>query len=333
MGWKGAVRSVGAAIRAAERDEKRRQKELEKQQKQYNKMQELEKAEYDVEVYENLIDRLQSVHKECSDVIDWEEIASFPKPEKPSIQKSHEKTATVEADRYSPGFLDKLFGSEEKKRNLLRELISTAIEKDSIQNDKDIEEWNTECFEWEESTRLARGLLDGNAESKINAIEKFGPFSEISDLGSTLSFKVDDDSALVVTINVHSNDVVPNIAKSLLKSGRISIKNMPKGKFNELFQDYVCSCVLRVANEVFSIIPDEKVFVTAVDKMLSSKTGHLEDSVILSVCVSRKTLDSLNMNNIDPSDSMNNFIHRMSFKKTKGFEAVERLETSCLESA
>jgi len=37
MGWKGTVRSIGAAVRAAERDEKRRQRELEKQQKQYEK--------------------------------------------------------------------------------------------------------------------------------------------------------------------------------------------------------------------------------------------------------------------------------------------------------
>jgi hypothetical protein len=333
MGWKGTLRSVGSTIRAAERDEKRRQKELEKQQKQYDKMQELEQAKYDVEVYENLIDRLQSVHKECSDVIDWEEIANSSEPEKPSNQKSREKTASVKADRYSPGFFDKLFDREEKKRNLLKALISAAIKKDNTQNDKDIEEWNTEYFEWEEGVQLARGLLDGNAESKINAIEKLNSFSEISDLGSTLSFKVDDDSVLEVTINVHGDDVVPNVVKSLLKSGQLSVKNMPKGKFNELFQDYVCSCVLRVANEVFSIILDEKIFVTAVNKMLNLKTGHLEDSPILSVCVSRKTLHSLNMNNIDPSDSMSNFIHKMSFKKTKGFERVERLETSCLERA
>ena len=39
MGWKGAVRSIGAAVRAAERDAKRRQRELEKRQRQYTKHQ------------------------------------------------------------------------------------------------------------------------------------------------------------------------------------------------------------------------------------------------------------------------------------------------------
>jgi hypothetical protein len=37
MGWKGTIRSVGAVVRATERDAKRRQKELERQQNQYEK--------------------------------------------------------------------------------------------------------------------------------------------------------------------------------------------------------------------------------------------------------------------------------------------------------
>ncbi len=32
MGWKGTVRSIGSAVRAAERDAMRRQRELDKQQ-------------------------------------------------------------------------------------------------------------------------------------------------------------------------------------------------------------------------------------------------------------------------------------------------------------
>jgi len=39
---------------------------------------------------------------------------------------------------------------------------------------------------------------------------------------------------------------------------------------------------------------------------------------------------------LDPSDSMANFVHNMSFKKTKGFSAVSRVEArqfrACLTS-
>jgi len=179
---------------------------------------------------------------------------------------------------------------------------------------------------------LSKLLLAGNGEEKIEAIKEFSPFSEITNLGSSVSFSVGGHSTVEATIHIHGNDIIPDEVKGLLKSGRLSVKKMPKGKFNELYQDYVCSCVLRVANELFSVIPDDLVAVTAIDELLNTKTGHLEKSPILSACVSRSTLGSLNMDSIDPSDSMSNFIHNMSFKKTIGFEsvAVTRIESEVI---
>ena len=83
MGWKGTVRSIGAAIRAAERDAQRRQRELERERKHYAKMQELEQAAYEVEVYKNRIELLTSVHKECSAQIDWKSIVDSGPPATP----------------------------------------------------------------------------------------------------------------------------------------------------------------------------------------------------------------------------------------------------------
>lgn len=68
MGWKGTLRSLAAAQRRAEREAKRRQRELERQRKQLEKMEELELAAYEVQTFENYVDLLQSVHKECSEV-------------------------------------------------------------------------------------------------------------------------------------------------------------------------------------------------------------------------------------------------------------------------
>ncbi len=332
MGWKGTVRSIGAAVRAAERDEKRRQRELEKQQRQYDKMQELEQAEYEVEVYENHVEVIQSIHKECSAPIDWESIATSLEPQKPENLKNHEKVAKADAENYNPSFIDKLFKREEKKRLRLDESILVAIEENVSEYKESVARWEKELSDRKESIDLAQLLLKGDKKAKIDAIINLDPFSEISTLGSGISVSVGDDRIVEATIHIHGDDIVPSEVKSLLKSGRLSVRNMPKGKFNEIYQDYVCSCVLRVANELFCAIPDTIVIVTAVDELLSTKTGHLETSPILSVCVSRKTLDSLNMNNIDPSNSMSNFIHNMSFKKSKGFESVERVEPVLLES-
>lgn len=333
MGWKGTVRSIGAAVRAAERDAKRRQRELEKQDKQYEKMQALEQAEYEVDVYENHLEVIQSLHKECSPPIDWKKISCSKEPKKPENSRSQEQIAKIESDKYNPGIIDKLFRREEKKRASLRDNIKSAIQEDLDENSKNIISWESDVSDWKERVSVSKLLLEGNNKARIEAINDLNPFEEISNLGSNLTISIGGSGVIEVTINVHGDDIVPNEVKSLLQSGKLSVKRMAKGKFYEVYQDYVCSCVLRVANELFSAIPDSKVIVTAVDKLLNSKTGHQEDSPILSVCVSRHTLASLNMEAIDPSDSMNNFIHNMSFKKTKGFEAVPSVDTEMLESA
>ncbi|WP_373033983.1 hypothetical protein [Sulfurovum sp.] len=325
MGWRGAIRSINAAAKAAERDAKRRQRQLEQQQKQYHKMQELEQASYEVDAYQNHIDIIQSMHKDCSSPIDWKQIAISPEPKKPEKSNIHEEKAKTTESNYHPGLIDRIFKREAVKRQKLADDVKVAIRNDESAYIVDIKQWKEKCADWSNNTELAQKVLNNDAKTKLAVIEDINPFSEISTLGSSLSFNVNNNSIVDVTIKVHGADIIPSESKSLLKSGRVSVKKMPKGQFNELYQDYVCSCVLRVANELFSILPDEMVFVTAVDKLLNSKTGHIEESPILSVAVARDTLQSLNMDYIDPSDSMSNFVHHMSFMKTKGFEAVERL--------
>lgn len=326
MGWKGAVRSVGAAVRAAERDEKRRQRELDREQKHYDKMQELEQAAYEVDTYENYIDVIQSTHKECSPPINWNDIALSEQPKEPEKINGNEKSARLVADSYKPGFIDRLFKREENKRELFSQKILEAIKVDENCYKSKISRWAKETKEWKEIVVIAKAILGGKAEAKVEAIDNLQPFLEISNLGSSLSIHVYENGLLEATINVHGSEIVPSETKSLLKSGRLSVKNMPKGKFNEIYQDYVCSCVLRIGNELFSIIPDNLVIVTAVDELLNSQTGHLEEAPILSVAISRRTIESLSLASIDPSDSMVNFKHNMSFKKTKGFDPVERLD-------
>ncbi|NVK27951.1 MAG: hypothetical protein HWE14_07900 [Flavobacteriia bacterium] len=325
MGWKGTVRSIGAAVRAAERDAKRRQRELEKQQKQYDKMQELEQAAYEVEVYENQIDVIQSVHKECSSLIDWHKIAVSEQPNEPQKGNQSELEALGILESYNPSFIDRLFKRETKKRALFHQKVTKAIESDEVRYKREHAEWQNEFEQWKERVEIAKELLAGKTDAKRDLIKSLRPFSEVSNLGSSLEISFYSNGVLEATINVHGTEIVPNKSKSLLASGKLSIKSMPKGRFNEIYQDYVCSCVLRVANELFAALPDDLVVVTAVDELLNTQTGHLEEAPILSVLVSRNTIKRLNLESIDPSDSMSNFKHNMEFKKTKGFSPVERI--------
>lgn len=64
----------------------------------------------------------------------------------------------------------------------------------------------------------------------------------------------------------------------------------------------------------------------AVMNAVNTKTGHLEDQIILSAIIPKATLETLNLGNIDPSNSFENFIHNMKFQKTRGFNTVEKLD-------
>ena len=108
MTWKSALRSAGAAIRRAERESLKRQRELERKRKHLVKMEELERAEYEVQVYENNIDVICSYHKECSDDWDWETINNSDPPIKPKKSNKNEYLAQSAFESFKPNIMDKL---------------------------------------------------------------------------------------------------------------------------------------------------------------------------------------------------------------------------------
>lgn len=93
-----------------------------------------------------------------------------------------------------------------------------------------------------------------------------------------------------------------------------------------MYQDRVCSAIIRVAREVFALVPVSYVRVSALSNLVNTSTGHLEEQPIVSAIFPPETINSLNLETIDPSDSMQNFVHNMAFSNTGGFKVVEKVE-------
>lgn len=179
--------------------------------------------------------------------------------------------------------------------------------------------------EWENDRTLAQRLLNGEAAAIKEVIEEMQSLSDQDLIGSSVSFAI-DDSFLHVKPAVHTDEIVPNFRRKQLASGKLSETKMPVGQFNELYQDYVGSVALKVAGDFFQILPLDEIYVTCLTTMLNPQTGHQEMTPILSVQFVRSTFAGLNLAKLDPSDSMTNFNHVMSFKKTKGFARIEPLK-------
>src|SRR5262249_12580602 len=102
-------------------------------------------------------------------------------------------------------------------------------------------------------------------------------------------------------LHVNGDKAIPSEIVSQMRTGKLSVKPMPKARFYELYQDYVCGCVLRVARELFALLPVKMVIVTALGQILNTQPGHLEEKAVLSVAVPRATLSRIQWESVDPS--------------------------------
>ncbi len=315
MAWRGTLRTINAAANRAERDSKRRQRELQAQYQSAARMQEFEHAQYEVAVYENKIDVLGSLHKESSAPWDWQQIAIVPAPATPAHMHRNKARAQKERDAYRPGLLDKLFKRTGKNIARLDRDIVAAQEQDARDHRA-----------WEEDVEMAHRILAGEEAAYLEALDSVAPFAEIAGLGSVMRYNMLSTDVVEASLEVNGEHVVPKQVKSLLKSGKMSSKPMTKTRFYEIYQDYVCSCALRVGREFFAVLPVKVVIFTALGELLNKQTGHLESQPVLSVALVRETFQRLNYDHVDPSDSMGQFVHEMKFSKTTGFSPVIRLD-------
>lgn len=325
MGWRGALRSIAAAQRRAERESARQYRELEKRNAQLQKLEEKAQAAHEVECHLNLIARLTSIQAECGDPVDWQSIYARQSPMQPKADHSREQSARRQLESYQPGWLDKLLRRIESKREDLRQTVIQARAEDAAANEQAHAKYLSDTTERNEQHDLARRVLDLEPDALRDAVQELEPFSELQLLGSRVQMNFHRDGLAEVTLHVNGDDVVPKESKALLKSGKLSVKKMPPAQFWEIYQDYVSGAVLRVARELCATVPVHMVFVTAVAVLLNPSNGHLEEQPILSVKIPRDTLAKLNFAALDPSDALSNFVHVAEFRRTKGLAPVRRL--------
>lgn len=312
--FKGVMRSYGASVRRMERDQQRRNRDAAKRFKEQQKAQSISDAQAAVVNWNDYVSILKSVHKDCTSPIDWNEIRSSRKPEEPLMSDKNEFQANWNLLKYRPSVFDKMFNQTNKKRSRLIISLENAKNADRKEFDQLLIKYNNDLKDWEELRIIADGVENGRIESYLDALRYFNPFSEIGELGAQVGLTVVDDF-IDLDLFINGTEVIPDYELNQTSTGKLSKKNMPKTRFNELYQDHICSSVLRAAREVFSCLPVSYVRVNAISKLLNSKTGHMEDKPVLSVIVSSITINTLNLNTIDPSDCMLNFKHNMNFKK------------------
>jgi hypothetical protein len=308
-------------LREAERESRRREKQQIKLAQIQEKQAGLKQAAEAVQLYNDYMQRILSIHKTSSgNHTNWDEIAHRPSPHPPQPQTKTEDDARRALERFKPSFFHRVFGFAEREHRKLVDAIRRAPAVDRALFIDMKGRYEEELARWEEQTTLARRLLSADKSAMLRVIEERNPFATIFGLGEEINISFDEGGHLYAEVNVHSESVIPKEEFVTLKSGAFSKRKIPVSRYYEIYQDHVCGVTLRVARELFDLIPIQTCIVTAVDDLVNSTTGKTGKQPILSAFIPRETLSSLNFEQLDPSDAMSNFGHNMEFKKTQGFK-------------
>lgn len=265
-----------------------------------------------VDNYKATIRRIQSMHHFCENYIPWDQIAQLP-PYTPLNEKGpSELRACLEIKRYNPN----LFQRMTKKHHYKKQFLQANLSRAKADDKRRIELKNA-------LIELASAITQGHFADYLRIVLLLDPFNDLLALGSEVTIIGHDKDLLEVTFYANSEDVVPKRILSLSPTHNVVSNTMTHKFYHELVQDYVCSCALRIARELFAITPVKRIIVHAQDQHSENTSDGFR--TLLSVSFTRSKLLSLDFLNIDPSDSMAQFEHRMEFKTSEGLNHIEKL--------
>lgn len=150
---------------------------------------------------------------------------------------------------------------------------------------------------WTYFRNVSAKVLSGDIDTYLQVINDINPLNDLLDYGTGFEFGTDSPLKMEVEFQINSDNI-----------------NMPKNSTE--YQDYVCSVAIRIARDIFALLPVKNIIVHATD-------GAMD---ILSVCFDKKTFSDLKFNFIDPSETINKFEHNMEFNTINGFSSIVRLD-------
>lgn len=285
----------------------------ERLQQQQAKEEKIIEAKQEVARYEAHVEMLTSFHKEVNDQLNWQEIATSNPPFNREEEGPNFMVVKEKVQSYKPTLRDRLFNRVEARKRILVEEVDMAKTSD-----------NELYIDWQNNVKRSKEILDGEREAWEQITNEVNPFEDIKALGSTVDFAFSpNEPNVTVNLNIQNQEVVPTKVFSLTKTGKLSQRNMAKGKYFQLYQDYVCSCAIRVAREFFAILPINTTTIHVYGEV-SSDEGS-EQGCILSVKITRHEIEGIDFDNIDCSDTIETFTHKMKFLKTKGLKLIEEV--------
>jgi hypothetical protein len=249
------------------------------------------------------LDELKAFHYDECPSIDWEKEANEPFSKETAGPK--EKTWIDKEQKFSTSFFSGIVGV-----NKLMAAYYKFNKKRGQKTDKALYK------EWEENYPFAKSMLEGNQASWREAIKKHATFHHNRDIAEAFSLHVHDEKIAECDVYLHTLDkIIPHQIEKTTKRGYLRYHAMPKTKRYALYELYVYSCLCKITNDLFAVLPCSTLF-------LHGLSGSYEDHhPIFSSVIERNQHKSIRC----PKQMLTSHRHMAAFKKRSGFYPLNRV--------
>ncbi len=214
-----------------------------------------------------------------------------------------------------------------KYREYVESIKSHHKESDPVVDWRAICDGDLTAYGYDKLKDIALHVLGGDIEAYYSAVEIMQPYEDLREFGHSFEFGTDASDFAEVQFEIAEEEVMPVVEVTATASGKLTEKDLPKGKYYELLEDYVCSTAIRTARDTFALLPVETVYVHAVQTQVNPATGLSDEETLLSVKFTKDWFTKVDFTKIDPSQFMTLFECRMKCGKTTGFSPVIRISS------
>lgn len=137
---------------------------------------------------------------------------------------------------------------------------------------------------WKFLKSISRKVLSGDIDAYLETIEKMRPVDDLLDYGSDFEFGTDNPNLMEVEFRINEHFMLPN-------ANVIGVES-----YEQIFKEYVCASSIRVARDLFALLPVKYVIVYV----------KKEDEVVLQARFNR------------------NEVQKINFKEESSVEIIER---------
>ena len=285
----------------------------------------LEDAVSEVAMFNQHLHLIQSVHTIPTPKVNWESMAMEPAPAMPIVRFDHKVKAMEALDDYKPNWFDMLLGNKSKLHTLTKN-VERAAEQDIEDYKTEFVHWVQNYSYWAKKNQLSKGVLNNDSEAKLTALSEAQQNPINASVVDTKlinhNFNTYKNGHLLeINIQVNKDNVIPKERKVLCQ-GEVKLESLPIPESNILYREYVCSCVLKCAQDSFNVLPESSVVIN-VEQVSAGQANE----TILSCHIEKGLLEFLLIEDDKPSEILEFFVDLEDFNPHRGdgFSAIQTI--------